>query len=125
MRLRSSLRSLVAAQVRSEFRYRCLTACEGKSHFGLVGVAFLGAAVLLSDEEGDNHTDNIPGEDVTGLPPEVLAACRSLQSGGLPPRDEDGTFDLSDLSINSAEESAEVCAGSFCGALGASGSGQP
>ena len=57
----------------------------------LVGVAFLGTAFVVGD--GGDGGDGGVGKDVQDYRPEVLAACRSLQAGGLPPGNSDGTFD--------------------------------
>jgi hypothetical protein len=55
---------------------------------GLVGVAFLVAAVLL-------RTDNGDGKDVSAYRQRVVAACDDLAQaeGGLPPFNDDGTVD--------------------------------
>jgi hypothetical protein len=55
----------------------------------LVGVAFLGTAFVARDDGSDGGA----GKDVKDYRPEVLAACRTLQAGGLPPGNPDGTFD--------------------------------
>lgn len=58
---------------------------------GLVGVAFLVAAVVLRTDNGGGGTS----KDVQAYRQRVVAACRDLaqSGGGLPPFNDDGTVD--------------------------------